>query len=647
MSTTPIPIQQDSGSDQQSGPATTAPDLSGLAAPGPNAAPQTAPVSDSAALQSQMAPFAATQQAELQKASESAQPAAPQPPGKHDTLRRMVEGLAVGLSSAATAMASHGERGGAPDVQAYYANKQNQAIQAQNAALAQRNMETQQHLMAANVAEKQMNNIMLMHTIPHDMTMQDLQEKKGQQEVTAGDTAADARAQELFESRTFVSPGYDVNPSTGQVQRIGQGRYTSQTPTGAGPTPQDSGSDQQSGPQTGSQTPNASPTGTTAPGTPSGLNQTVPRDGQYFLRQQSIFDASTKEITAANGGKTTPLLAAAQKIIDNPQSTVLQINNAVLGVQRQANLSADTVKRLKDVADSQKSQQEVTAGNRPKNLDDAVGRLTQAQQAYTANPTPDNKLLVTNAQEARDNFLTAESSLARVKQVAQDGKPEDLAPGLVNGDLAWSQVVSTRRPEFVTAAFKAANEYSLKTTGKPFSAQVNESNFKQATNPQVLQKLKMVEGMTEKGGSIEIAQTAAANLPQFNERTANKIFNVVSGELGNTALSNFHTAMLGLADEYSQVMGTGGGSDVSRQQALDILHDNYSKQQLSGAIDIMRRDIAARKRGLIGDNPALQQLFPDTSTTQSAPAGATGKAPGPDGKMYYHDAKGKNLGLVR
>jgi hypothetical protein len=68
--------------------------------------------------------------------------------------------------------------------------------------------------------------------------------------------------------------------------------------------------------------------------------------------------------------------------------------------------------------------------------------------------------------------------------------------------------------------------------------------------------------------------------------------------------------MLGLADEYSQVMGAGGGSDTSRQQALDLLNAAWAKGQLSGAVDIMQKDIAARQRGLVNGNPALMRLFP-------------------------------------
>jgi hypothetical protein len=315
------PVQQDTGSDQQSGVETA---IQQAPQPVSQQAPATAPASDAASLQSELAPYAAQQRDALQKASDSQNTPTTTPVGKHDGLFRIIQAIGIGLSSAGHAMGSGGKEGGAPEVIAAQNAIQQQKIAAQNASIAQRNVTTQQQLMAANIAEKQMQNVMLMHSVPHDMTMQDLQEKSAQQNLADTKTAADAKAQDLFDNRNFTSPGYDVDPSTGQVRRIGQGQATGQ-PTGQTPT-----------------------TGTS--------NIPVPRDGQFFLRQQSVFDAGVKEITAANGGKPTPLLDAAQKIMADPNSTLSQINGAVLGVQRQANLSDATVKKLKDIAESSGAQ---------------------------------------------------------------------------------------------------------------------------------------------------------------------------------------------------------------------------------------------------------------------------------------------------
>jgi hypothetical protein len=75
--------------------------------------------------------------------------------------------------------------------------------------------------------------------------------------------------------------------------------------------------------------------------------------------------------------------------------------------------------------------------------------------------------------------------------------------------------------------------------------------------------------------------------------------------------------MLGLADEYSKVMGGGVSSDTGRQQGLDLLKNAYSKGQLSGAIGIMQQDIAARKNALVGSNRYLMKQYGQTQRQSS------------------------------
>ncbi|HEU0049912.1 MAG TPA: hypothetical protein VFQ43_20150, partial [Nitrososphaera sp.] len=107
----------------------------------------------------------------------------------------------------------------------------------------------------------------------------------------------------------------------------------------------------------------------------------------------------------------------------------------------------------------------------------------------------------------------------------------------------------------------------------------------------------------------------------------NQVFNIAKTEFGDNALTDFHTSMLGLADEYSKVMGGGVSSDTGRQQALDILKENYSKGQLAGAIQIMRSDIAARKKAIIGKNRYLLQEYGEEQAAQPQNAPGAGNDP--------------------
>lgn len=229
-----------------------------------------------------------------------------------------------------------------------------------------------------------------------------------------------------------------------------------------------------------------------------------------------------------------------------------------------------------------------------------------------------------------------------------DWNPASLPVGLVEGTVDPSQL--SKRGATYSAQLEDANRYSLSKYGKPFDIAKAQADYTYAKNPQTQNTLRMINGMTEPNGAIQIAQEAAKNLPQFNSATLNKVFNAAATEFGSAEASNFHTAMLGLADEYSKVMGGGISSDTGRQQALDLLKAAYSKGQLAGAISIMQRDLSARKNAIVGDNRYLQRQFggsaASVSNTQSAPPGATMKVPGSDGKMHWSDGK-QDLGVVQ
>jgi hypothetical protein len=215
------------------------------------------------------------------------------------------------------------------------------------------------------------------------------------------------------------------------------------------------------------------------------------------------------------------------------------------------------------------------------------------------------------AQNAQSNEIAFAANKKKVEDDIANGDPKQLAELLNNGDAAWSQLVSTRKPEFLTkviAAWKAINPNA--------SVAKNESDYKAATNPQTRATLDLLTTMTDRNGSLAIAEKAAQKLPQFNSQVANAVFNATTTSFGSSSVTNFHTAMLGLADEYSKVMGGGVSSDTGRAQALNILHDAYSSNQLSGAIATMKADIQARKSELIRGNRVLEQTYGASGSKQ-------------------------------
>ena len=201
------------------------------------------------------------------------------------------------------------------------------------------------------------------------------------------------------------------------------------------------------------------------------------------------------------------------------------------------------------------------------------------------------------------------TSLARQQMQLQLMQTQSGQTGIdvVEGRLDPSQI-SPRSPQY-PYVLNAANQYSQQKYGQPFDFAKASSDYAYSKNPTTQNTLKMIDAMVEPGGSIEIAQNAAKNLPRLNSTLANQVFNVAATQFGSAEASNFHTAMLGLADEYSKVMGGGVSSDTGRQQGLDLLKSAYSKGQLSGAIGIMQKDIQARKTALVGNNTYLQRQY--------------------------------------
>jgi hypothetical protein len=177
-----------------------------------------------------------------------------------------------------------------------------------------------------------------------------------------------------------------------------------------------------------------------------------------------------------------------------------------------------------------------------------------------------------------------------------------------------------KRGSAYTIIAQKAQQYSQQKYGQPFDMATAANDYTYAKNAQTQNTLKMINGMTERNGAIDIAANAAKRLPQMDSQTLNKVFNAAGKEFGSNEATNFHTAMLGLADEYSKVMGGGVSSDTGRDQALSLLRASYSKGQLfgykdangnqqPGAIDIMRQDISARQKALIGDNRYLSKQY--------------------------------------
>jgi hypothetical protein len=514
-------------------------------------------------------PMQAQQDALKKEADIAGESTAPPPPGPHARLLAMVQGLALGADSFGKSIATHGREGGVEEVQQQLQAQQNQKIQAQQARDAAKNSKIQQQLMVADTNQKLAQNVLFMHSLPDEINSKHL--------AVAGE--------ELRQK------------GEAQGQAIGAADFAAQH---GGMSPDDFQK------AIASPTPVAGQAGQAA----------SPVAGFFTTKANQQLQAATKVL-----GDSDPYVQQLKAAISNPQATAKDLWTATNNVQSQlSNQEAATTATLK--------REEANTATRPKDLNDAVGRLTQAQQAYASNPTPANQKAVDDMKAARKEFLSADGSKAAIEESAKEGNPKSLAAGLVRGDVAWSQVVSSRKPEFAKAAFDAADALSMQQTGKHFSAVTNERNYKQATDPNVAKTLNLIDAMTEPKGSLDITRDAFLRIPnKLDEQTFNKIMNGSITELGGKSVTDFRAAVTGLAGEYSQIISGGAGTNESFNHAINIIKDSYGKGQGVSALDILNAEVSARKKGIVRDNPTLMAAYPDQPRTDSQKAADAATAP--------------------
>jgi hypothetical protein len=186
--------------------------------------------------------------------------------------------------------------------------------------------------------------------------------------------------------------------------------------------------------------------------------------------------------------------------------------------------------------------------------------------------------------------------------------------------FTYRSLISSRKPAFATASFKAAQKLQ-----PGWSAAKSDAEYSYAKNPGTINSLNMVSAMTSPGGSIDIFKSTLNKFPKVPVQVANQIFNPIATQFGSADLTDFHVAVLGLADEFSKIMGAQIGSDTSRQQAMDILKDSYSKGQLGSGVAILKKLVEARGKNMVGNNPTLQRMYPEISQFQLTQSGQPGQ----------------------
>jgi len=581
-------------------------------------------------------------------------PAAPEP---HSRLLAMVHGLASGLQIAGatmkdvgTSLGSHGREQGTA-----LADIQKQKIAAQQASIASREADTRIKLMTIQTNAEQARLNQLLQSIPleHEEAVTRLAGLKQTQAITAADFAATHGGMTAEQFSAAMN-----EPATGAPAAGGAAAPADVAAPAAGAAPAGA-------PAAGGVAAAPAAGGAAAAGT---------APGNWFMAgaQRTLRAATQSGLTAEN-----PAVRNMQSVLANPSATKGDVYRATqqLAAEQEAQSKATTEKAARATAAGAeiKTQQETMANDAylrsvPKN---AAGQPTQDFATW---------------QMAQSDML---------KQKIEEGDPTPVGDMLAEGGTSPSQVISSRsmsRP-FYSDVLKEANRRSLELTGKPFNMAAAEQQYKFVTqfndpNGRTQQNINSGNTFLEHTGDLV---TVTENFRTTNAKIVNTPINKVRDQFGDPTITTLQAAIQPVITEYQNALAAGFAPQAADAESARVLLSPASTPaQIEAAAKQMAHTVVRRMSNVDqeyrthtgvhypnmitpdartsvgkvgGDVPAaLGEMQtggtfgaptqpvnagttpPPPAAKPTRPAGATGAAPGSDGKMYYHDITGKILG---
>jgi hypothetical protein len=207
-----------------------------------------------------------------------------------------------------------------------------------------------------------------------------------------------------------------------------------------------------------------------------------------------------------------------------------------------------------------------------------------------------------------------EMALNRQRQALTQGDPNAAADLLVNGDATLSELKSRgATPDFIARTLYAARQKS----GGKYNPQQAEAEFKVAQSPTNLAFFGSAKSLTDKGGTLDQLAEIGKQIPQSDITALNSIEDWMKAASGNGPLAHYAATALGVADDYSKVMGGGQGSDTSRKQVLDTIKASAGPQARSGALEGIRGAVNSQVNSRIGNNSVLKRMYGGDGTTEA------------------------------
>lgn len=199
--------------------------------------------------------------------------------------------------------------------------------------------------------------------------------------------------------------------------------------------------------------------------------------------------------------------------------------------------------------------------------------------------------------------LTREEQLAR--QQAMQGDPNVAGQLLANGALTLTEL-KTRgsTPQFIEQATLAAQKQN--SNYNPADEVIAE---KVAASPGRNAFFGSANSLITKGGTLDQLAEIGKKIPQHDFPVLNKFDDWQKLARGKGPLAEYATKALGVADDYSKVMGGGTGTDASRDAVLKAFAQAASPEMRAGAIEGARSAVLSQRDAAIGHNQFLRRMY--------------------------------------
>lgn len=580
---------------------------------------------------------------------QTALPLPPPVPGNHAGLFGMLSGLGVAISAAAKSMATGGKQGGAPDVNAWVQQQQQEkrAKEDQNMRKSEFELRTK-----AMTAKMQQDTAIYNHNVSQwpaedrerQLKLNDATVDAFTKEESAGGSMgydmSDPTQKAEFEKRAGIGsaaqqPGAIVVPMTdghgtgdavssirkalpdgkNLTDYIVMPNYTDKTMTMVpkdSPTMTMSATPRQVS-QAQAETENALTIGKAA-----GLE-----NNNVYKQLESKYSA-IKDVIAKGGKPSAGDLWSLHMNTVGPLSTLITGSKQADAIAKE---KADTQK-AKNEADPLFKMENDPAEMQGEKSSAAISLLTNKIGAET---DPAQKIretrLLSQAKMSHSSWLADEASKERAKKLADTGTPQAAGKLLANGDLTLADMKSRgMTTDFVIQATNEAKKIDPK-----YNASDEIVGEKALSNVSNQTFYGSAGSLLHKGGLIDQLEEQGKKLGNGKIPIINNYADLLKYHTGDPALSGFKLTLMGLSDDGGKVMGGGQATDSARDALTHDFTNAQNDDQRHAAAEAFRNAVKSQVKARVGSNRYIAKRvgsdfdYGQNESTDSAanPYGAT------------------------